>query len=94
MLLKFTVQRQAIITAGSWDKNPIVHGTAIWCCYRFPFIGGRKRANGQQGNQNLSGNPACPLVFDTSSSVSDKKTTNRIHTEFPKLKSIDWATKS
>lgn len=50
MLLKFKVQRQPIIPASSWDKNPIVQHTEIWCCLllliSFYWKGKKKKGEG------------------------------------------------
>lgn len=62
MLLKFKVQRQPIIPAGSWDKNPIVQHAEIWCCLllliSFYWKGKKSREKDQQGNPKLFSQPS------------------------------------
>lgn len=56
MPLKFKVQRQPIIPAGSWDKNPMVQHAEIWCCslllISFDWKG-RKKKNKEGSRKKL-----------------------------------------
>lgn len=71
MPLKFKVQRQPIIPAGSWDKNPMVQHAEIWCCslllISFDWKGRKKKIKkkDQEGNSKLFGNSAAQLAFNT-----------------------------
>lgn len=83
MLLKFKAQRQPIIPAGSWDKNPIVQHTEIWCCWLLliSFYWKEKKRNrekDQQGNPKLLGSPA---RFQHRGSASGKETAGKLNSK-------------
>lgn len=82
MLLKFKVQRQLIIPAGSWDKNPIVQHAEIWCCSLLLisfYWKGKKQGEGSTRKPKAL-QPA-QLAFNTRGSASGKETAGKLNSK-------------
>lgn len=84
MLLKFKVQREPIIPARSWDKNPIVQhrDLVLLSAIDFLLLEGEKKKRKKKGRrikEETQSFLSAQLAFNTHGSASRKETAGNLN---------------